>query len=127
MTTEKTSKRLEAFKEEFGKVLDPVAFIKEKDEKLCDAFLQLHELTVNEGVISKKLKFLMHAAITAALHDVEATIMHLTGAITAGATEKEILETGFTIIPVAGMPAFAVFLNAFRKVRMSSNVSGKEV
>lgn len=96
--------------------MDPVAFIKEKDEALCDAFLKLHELTVNEGVISKKLKFLIHAAITASLHDVDATAMHLTGAIRAGATEKEILETAFTIIPVAGMPAFAIFLNASKKV-----------
>jgi alkylhydroperoxidase/carboxymuconolactone decarboxylase family protein YurZ len=72
---------------------------------------------VNEGVISKKLKFLMHAAITASLHDVDATAMHLTGAIRAGATKKEILETVFTIIPVAGMPAFAIFLNASKKAR----------
>ena len=119
MTADEVAKKLEAFKEEFGRVLDPVAFIKEKDEKLCDAFLKLHELTVNEGVISKKLKFLMHAAITASLHDVEATVMHLTGAIKAGATEKEILETAFTIIPVAGMPAFAIFLNALKRVHSS--------
>jgi len=72
---------------------------------------------VNEGVISKKLKFLMHAAITASLHDVDATAMHLTGAIRAGATKKEILETAFTIIPVAGMPAFAILLNASKKAR----------
>ena len=118
----KASESLKAFKEEFGKVLDPVAFIEEKDEDLCHAFLKLHELTVNEGVLSKKLKFLMHAAITASLHDVEATAMHLTGAIRADATEKEVLETAFTIIPVSGMPAFAVFLNAFRKARMSSEL-----
>jgi alkylhydroperoxidase/carboxymuconolactone decarboxylase family protein YurZ len=48
---------------------------------------------------------------TASLYDVEATVMHLTGAVNAGAIDKEILETAFTIIPVAGMPAFAVFLN----------------
>jgi alkylhydroperoxidase/carboxymuconolactone decarboxylase family protein YurZ len=112
-------KRLEEFREEFGKILDPVAFIKEKNEELCDAFLWLHELTVNEGAISKKLKFLMHAAITASLHDVEATMMHLTGAVNAGATDREILETAFTIIPVAGMPAFAVFLNALKRVKPS--------
>jgi len=117
---EKASESLKVFEGEFGRVLDPVAFIKEKDEDLCHAFLKLHELTVNEGVLSKRIKFLMHAAITASLHDVEATVMHLTGAIRAGATEKEVLETAFTIIPVSGMPAFAVFLNAFRKVRMSS-------
>ena len=117
---EKSSKSFDAFKEEFGKILDPVAFLKEKDEDLCQAFLKLHELTVNEGVLSKKLKFLMHAAITASLHDVEATVMHLTGAIRAGATEKEVLETAFTMIPVSGMPTFAVFLNALRKVHVSS-------
>ena len=115
----KVLKRLEAFKEEFGKVLDPVAFIKEKNEELCDAFLGLHELTVNEGAIPKKLKFLMHAAITASLHDAEATVMHLTGAVKAGAMDQEILETAFTIIPVAGMPAFAIFLNALRRVKPS--------
>ncbi|MBS7288265.1 MAG: hypothetical protein KIH01_05860 [Candidatus Freyarchaeota archaeon] len=57
MAEKKTLKKLEAFKEEFGKIPDPVAFIKEKDEELCNAFLGLHELTVNEGAISKKLKF----------------------------------------------------------------------
>jgi alkylhydroperoxidase/carboxymuconolactone decarboxylase family protein YurZ len=119
LAEKKTLKKLEAFKEEFGKILDPVAFVREKNEGLCDAFLELHEITVNEGVISKKLKFLMHAAITAALHDVEATVMHITGAVNAGATDKEILETAFTIIPVAGMPAFAVFLNALKKVKPS--------
>jgi alkylhydroperoxidase/carboxymuconolactone decarboxylase family protein YurZ len=106
--------RRRGFREEFGKMLNPVAFIKEKNEELCDALLWLHELTVNEGAISKKLKFLMHAAITASLHDVEATMMHLTGA-----TDREILETAFTIIPVAGMPAFAVFLNALKRVKPS--------
>jgi alkylhydroperoxidase/carboxymuconolactone decarboxylase family protein YurZ len=117
---EKISESLKAFKEEFGKILDPVDFIREKDEELCNAFLKLHELTVNEGVLSKKFKFLMHAAITASLHDVEATVMHLTGAIRAGATEKEVLETAFTIIPVSGMPAFAVFLNALRRLGIYS-------
>lgn len=119
---EKASESLKSFAAEFGTVLDPVAFIKEKDEDLCYAFLKLHELTVNEGVLSKKIKFLIHAAITASLHDIEATAMHLTGAIRADATEKEVLETAFTLIPVSGMPAFAVFLNAFRKVRMSSKL-----
>jgi alkylhydroperoxidase/carboxymuconolactone decarboxylase family protein YurZ len=119
LTEKRVLKKLEAFKEEFGRILDPVAFIKEKNEGLCDAFLGLHELTVNEGVISKKVKFLMHAAMTASLHDVEATVMHLTGAVKAGATDEEILETAFTIIPVAGMPAFAVFLNALRRVKPS--------
>jgi len=61
----------------------------------------------------------MHAAITASLHDEKATAMHLIGALRAGAKEKEILETAFTIIPVSGMPAFAVFLNAFRKTKES--------
>jgi alkylhydroperoxidase/carboxymuconolactone decarboxylase family protein YurZ len=117
---EKISESLKAFKEEFGKILDPVDFIREKDEELCNAFLKLHELTVNEGVLSKKFKFLMHAAITASLHDVEATVMHLTGAIRAGATEKEVLETAFTIIPVSGMPAFAVFLHALRRLGIYS-------
>jgi alkylhydroperoxidase/carboxymuconolactone decarboxylase family protein YurZ len=46
--------------------------------------------------------------------------MHLTGAIRAGATEKEVLETAFTIIPVSGMPAFAVFLNALRRLGIYS-------
>lgn len=110
---------LKGFKEEFGKILDPVEFIRQKDESLCQAFLKLHELTVNEGALSKKIKFLMHAAITASLHDENATAMHLTGALRAGATEKEILETAFTIIPVSGMPAFAVYLSALRKARES--------
>lgn len=94
-----------AFGREFGKVLDPVAFLNEKNPDLCAAFLRLHELTLNEGAVSKKHKFLIHAAITAAQHDREATAMHVTGAIHAGASEQELLETAFTIIPVAGMPA----------------------
>lgn len=106
---------LAAFSQEFGKVLDPVAFLNEKNPELCAAFLRLHELTLNDGVVSKKHKFLIHAAITAAQHDREATIMHITGALHAGATEQELLETAFTIIPVAGMPAFAVFLGAWQQ------------
>ncbi|MEN3203196.1 MAG: carboxymuconolactone decarboxylase family protein, partial [Atribacterota bacterium] len=90
--------------------------LNEKNPELCSAFLKLHELTLNEGVISKKHKFLIHAAITAAQHDREATAMHLTGALKAGASDKELLETAFTLIPVAGMPAFAVFLDAWQKV-----------
>jgi alkylhydroperoxidase/carboxymuconolactone decarboxylase family protein YurZ len=108
---------LESFREEFGKVLDPVAFINEKNPKLCAAFLKLHELTLNDGVVSKKHKFLIHAAITADQHDREATVMHITGALKAGASEQELLETAFTLIPVAGMPAFAVFLAALQKAR----------
>jgi alkylhydroperoxidase/carboxymuconolactone decarboxylase family protein YurZ len=48
----------------------------------------------------------MHAAITASLHDAEATVMHLTGAVKAGAMDQEILETAFTI-------------NALRRVKPS--------
>ena len=105
MITNQTDEALMAFGREFGKVLDPVAFLNEKNPDLCAAFLRLHELTLNEGAVSKKHKFLIHAAITAAQHDREATAMHVTGAIHAGASEQELLETAFTIIPVAGMPA----------------------
>ncbi|MGQ9517675.1 MAG: carboxymuconolactone decarboxylase family protein [Anaerolineae bacterium] len=115
MRTNQTAEHLAAFGQEFGKVLDPVAFLNEQNPALCAAFLQLHELTLNEGVVSKKHKFLIHAAITAAQHDREATVMHISGALHAGASEQELLETGFTIIPVAGMPAFAVFLGAWRQ------------
>lgn len=108
---------LAAFGQEFGQVLDPVAFLNEKNPELCAVFLQLHELTLNESALSKKHKFLIHAAITAAQHDREATIMHITGALHAGANEQELLETAFTIIPVAGMPAFAVFLTAWRQAQ----------
>jgi alkylhydroperoxidase/carboxymuconolactone decarboxylase family protein YurZ len=111
------SKSLEAFSQEFGKVLDPVAFLNEKNPALCAAFLNLHELTLNDGVLSKKHKFLIHAAITAAQHDREATVMHITGALKAGASEQELLETALTLIPVAGMPAFAVFLAALQQAR----------
>ncbi|MGQ9768388.1 MAG: carboxymuconolactone decarboxylase family protein [Anaerolineae bacterium] len=115
-----TGESLAAFGQEFGKVLDPVAFLNEQNPALCAAFLQLHELTLNEGVVSKKHKFLIHAAITAAQHDREATVMHISGALHAGASEQELLETGFTIIPVAGMPAFAVFLGAWRQARQAA-------
>ena len=115
----KSGESLAAFGQEFGKVLDPVAFLNEKDPELCTAFLRLHELTLNDGTLSKKHKFLIHAAITAAQHDREATAMHISGALHAGASEQELLETAFTIIPVAGMPAFAVFLTAWRQVRQA--------
>jgi len=117
--TSGTGESLEAFGQEFGKVLDPVAFLNEKDPELCAVFLRLHELTLNDGALSKKHKFMIHAAITAAQHDREATAMHIAGALHAGAGEKELLETAFTIIPVAGMPAFAVFLGAWRQVRQA--------
>ena len=114
------SKSLTAFSQEFGKVLEPVAFLNEKDPALCAAFLKLHELTLNDGAVSRKHKFLIHAAITSAQHDREATVMHITGALKAGAGEQELLETAFTLIPVAGMPAFAVFLEAWRKAQQAT-------
>jgi alkylhydroperoxidase/carboxymuconolactone decarboxylase family protein YurZ len=110
-------KGLMAFSEEFGKVLDPVTFLKEKNPELCAAFLKLHELTLNDGAVSKKHKFLIHAAITASQHDRETTAMHIIGAMKAGASEEELLETAFTLIPVAGMPVFAVFLAAWRQAK----------
>lgn len=110
---------LATFGQEFGQVLDPVAFLNEKNPEMCAAFLRLHELTLNEGAVSKKLKFLIHAAITAAQHDREATAMHVTGALHAGVSEQELMETAFTIIPVAGMPAFAVFLGAWKQARQA--------
>ena len=67
--------------------------------------------------MSKKHKFLIHSSITAAQHDHEATVMHITGAIHAAASEQELLETAFTIIPVAGMPAFGVFLAAWKQAQ----------
>jgi len=46
-------------------------------------------------------------------------VIHITGALHAGVSEQELLETAFTINPVAGMPAFAVFLGAWRQVRLA--------
>jgi len=112
-----SDKKLQTFINEFGKVLDPISFLKEKSPELCDVFLNLHELTLNDGSVSKKHKFLIHSAITAAQHDIKATLMHITGAIKAGATTQELLETAFTLIPVAGMPSFGVFLEAWKKVQ----------
>jgi alkylhydroperoxidase/carboxymuconolactone decarboxylase family protein YurZ len=117
MSQEELEKHLKDFGQEFGRVLDPVVFLKENNPELCTAFLKLHELTLNEGIISKKYKFLIHAAITAAQYDRETTGMHLTGAIKAGASEQELLETALTLIPVAGMPAFACFLAAWKQLR----------
>lgn len=110
---------LTAFSREFGRVLDPVAFLHQEDPPLCAAFLRLHELTLNDGALSRKHKFLIHAAITAAQHDREATVMHITGAQHAGASEQELLEAAFTIIPVAGMPAFGVFLSAWKQAKLA--------
>jgi alkylhydroperoxidase/carboxymuconolactone decarboxylase family protein YurZ len=115
--TSEIGESLAAFGQEFGKVLDPVAFLNEQNPELCAAFLRLHELTLTEGAVSKKLKFLIHAATTASQHDREATVMHITGALHDGASEQELLETAFSIIPVAGMPAFAVFLGAWKQAR----------
>jgi alkylhydroperoxidase/carboxymuconolactone decarboxylase family protein YurZ len=107
---------LKNFSREFGRVLDPVAFLNKKNPNLCATFLNLHELTLNDGLVSKKQKFMIHAAITAAQHDREATVMHITGAIKAGATQDELLEVAYTLIPAAGMPCFAVFIGALEQV-----------
>jgi alkylhydroperoxidase/carboxymuconolactone decarboxylase family protein YurZ len=120
MDNEKIKKSLKDFSEEFGKILDPVALLNEKNPELCAAFLKLHELTLNEGAISRKHKFLIHAAITAAQHDREATVMHITGALKAKAGEQELLETAVTLIPVSGMPALAVFLAAWQQARQAN-------
>jgi alkylhydroperoxidase/carboxymuconolactone decarboxylase family protein YurZ len=121
MESNKIDESLSAFREEFGKLLDPVAFLNDQNPELCTVFLRLHELTLNEGIISKKFKFLIHAAITASQHDREATVMHITGALHAGAREEELLETAYTVIPVAGMPAFAVFLEAWNQARQAKS------
>jgi alkylhydroperoxidase/carboxymuconolactone decarboxylase family protein YurZ len=120
MVTDDGLSSLTAFGHEFGKVLDPVAFLNDNNPQLCAAFLKLHELTLNEGALSKKQKFLIHAAITASQHDPEATGMHITGALHAGASEQELLETAATIIPVAGMPAFSVFLAGWRRAKQAA-------
>lgn len=119
----KSNKQLENFKEEFGKVLDPVAYLNKTYPDLCTTFLQMHEQTLSEGTIPRRLKLLIHSAITASQHDNEATSMHILGAIRAGASENEIQETAFAIIPVAGMPAFAVFLSAWDKVISALNLN----
>ena len=121
MDSNKTSKSLTDFGQEFGKVLDPVAFLNDQNPELCAAFLRLHELTLNEGTLSKKFKFLMHAAITASQHDREATVMHITGALHAGASDQELLETASTIIPVSGMPAMAIFLAAWKQAQQAKS------
>jgi alkylhydroperoxidase/carboxymuconolactone decarboxylase family protein YurZ len=113
-------KGLAEFGHEFGRILEPVAFLRDNDPELCDAFLKLHELTLSDGVLSKKHKFLIHAAVTAAQRDREATAMHIIGAMRAGADERELLEVAFTLIPVAGMPAFAAFLTAWKQARQAT-------
>lgn len=120
---ESLAKDLEEFRAEFGEILRPVKFLKDRNEEMCHIFLQLHKMAVGDGSISKKTKFLIHAAITAAAHDIGATVMHLIGAIKAGATDKELFETAVTLIPVAGMPAFGVFLEAWDKTLQSTKRS----
>lgn len=113
-------KNLKEFEKEFGEILTPVKFLKEKDENLCQAFLELHKITLSDGALPKKTKFLIHAAITASQHDVESTTMHITGAIKAGASEEELFETASAIIPVSGMPSFGVFLQAWKATRQKA-------
>lgn len=112
---------MNSFKEEFGRILDPVAYLQRYHPELCNTFLKLHEQTLHDRILSRKVKLLMHAAITAAQHDGEATAMHISGAIRAGASEEELRETAYAVIPVAGMPAFAQFLNAWKKVSNSKD------
>lgn len=116
MANNEFNKKLEDFAKEFGELLDPVDFLKDASPEVCDTFLKLHELTLNDGNISKKMKFFIHAAITAALHDRDATIMHIKGAINAGASKDELLEVAFTLIPVAGMPSYAIFIDSLKKL-----------
>ncbi|MDI6869513.1 MAG: carboxymuconolactone decarboxylase family protein [Coprothermobacterota bacterium] len=52
---------------------------------------------MSDGALSKKTKFMIHAAITASQHDVDSTLMHLTGAIKVGASEEELLETAVIV------------------------------
>lgn len=113
----KMEKDLEEFHAEFGEILGPVKFLKEKNEELCASFLELHKFALSEGALPKKTKFLIHAAITASQHDLDSTVMHIIGAIRAGASERELFETAAAIIPVSGMPSFGVFLAAWETAR----------
>lgn len=113
-------KNLKKFEKEFGEVLPPVKFLKEKHQDLCQAFLELHKIALSDGALSKKTKFMIHAAITASQHDVDSTLMHLTGAIKVGASEEELLETAVAIVPVSGMPSFGVFLQSRKVTRQKA-------
>jgi hypothetical protein len=55
-------------------------------------------------------KALTHASLTVALHDLEATVMRTAGAVRARASDQALLGTAFTVILVAGTPAFGCFL-----------------
>jgi alkylhydroperoxidase/carboxymuconolactone decarboxylase family protein YurZ len=104
-----------AMVEEFGEVPDAIAFLQQNQPDLYAAFLNVRELAIVDGALSRKHKLLMQAAIMAAQHDRAATTMHLISARAAGATRQELLETAYTLIPVAGMPALGVFIRAWQK------------
>lgn len=112
---ENLEKNIKEFENEFGEILSSVKFLLEKDPNLCASFLELHDIALKNGTLSKKIKFLIHTAITASQHDLESTVMHPVGAIRAGAKEDKIFETTVTIIPESGMPSFWTFLSAWNK------------
>jgi alkylhydroperoxidase/carboxymuconolactone decarboxylase family protein YurZ len=77
----------------------------------------LPKITLSEGALPDKIKFLIHSAITASQHDVESKTVHITGPIRAGTGERELFETAATIIKVYGLSSFGVFLDAWKRWR----------
>jgi AhpD family alkylhydroperoxidase len=74
---------------------------------IMDAFMKLHDEVLKEGALSIKLKRLMLVAISIVLRCEPCLQAHVGGAITAGASRKEISEAVGVGVLMSGGPAMA--------------------
>jgi AhpD family alkylhydroperoxidase len=72
---------------------------------LMKGFMDMHHAAVSDGVLSAKVKELMSIAISITSHCEGCIACHVKGALDAGATKEEIVETIGVAVLMGGGPS----------------------
>jgi len=80
------------------------------------AFGDLHQTAMTDGALSRVEKELMALAISVCIHCDDCIVVHVHGAIRAGATDDQLVEAIGTAIVMGGGPATMYAAEALRAI-----------
>ncbi|MDD2636016.1 MAG: carboxymuconolactone decarboxylase family protein [Bacteroidales bacterium] len=96
---------MDKYSEQAKNVFNFLGTLSKESPKIAEGFSMMHQATSVDGAISGKHKKLMAIGIAIAIRCEGCISLHMKGAIEAGATKDEILETIGVAILMGGGPS----------------------
>lgn len=105
---------MENYREKAQRVYDFIGILSKEHPKVADGFTVLSKGAGAENILSKKDKELISLAISIAIRCEGCIACHVKGALSAGASKEEIVETIGVTIAMGGGPSIVFGEKAYQ-------------